>query len=332
MEKMTIAKIAELAGVSVATVSRVLNKTGRFSEETKRKVMEIIEEHNYRTNIVAKSLRTSQSKTIGIIIPDITNEFFASIVLAAENYCVPRGYSVFICNTDEDYDKEKMYLEDLDAKGVDGLIYISGYGDIPKHMNMPAVCIDRRQATKSGVVIESDNFQGGLMATEELLRQGCQRIVLLKDERDYIYPMAERLQGYKSALEAHSLTYDPSLVVPVKISVESSKSAVSRLIAEGVSFDGIFATTDWLALGALYALREQEIQVPEQVKVIGFDNITAAQYSYPALTTINQDKTKLGELAASSLIELIHNREFEHHYRVPVQLIQRNTTYGENPT
>ncbi|WP_042121327.1 LacI family DNA-binding transcriptional regulator [Paenibacillus senegalensis] len=323
---MTIAKIAELAGVSVATVSRVLNQTGRYSEETKRKILEIIEEHNYRTNNVAKSLRTHQSKTIGIIIPDITNEFFSSIVLAVENYCVPRGYSVFVCNTSENIDKEKLYLEDLDAKGVDGLIYISGYGEIPGHVRLPSVCIDRRQKNNNSIIIESDNFQGGFLATEELISQGCQRILLLKDERDYIAPMEGRFQGYMSALRKYGLTYDPSLNIPMNISVEASQEAVSNAIKKGIKFDGIFATTDWLALGSLYALREHGIEVPKQVKIVGFDNISAGKYSYPALTTINQDKTKLGELAASSLLELIQNRKFQRSYVVPVELIRRKTT------
>lgn len=326
MEKMTIAKIAELAGVSVATVSRVLNQTGRYSEKTKRKILEIIEEHNYRTNNVAKSLRTHQSKTIGIIIPDITNEFFSSIVLAVENYCVPRGYSVFVCNTSENIEKEKLYLEDLDAKGVDGLIYISGYGEIPSHVRLPSVCIDRRQKNNNSIIIESDNFQGGFLAAEELISQGCQRILLLKDERDYIAPMEGRFQGYMSALRKYGLTYDPSLNIPMNISVEASQEAVSNAIKKGIKFDGIFATTDWLALGSLYALREHGIEVPKQVKIVGFDNISAGKYSYPALTTINQDKTKLGELAASSLLELIQNRKFERSYVVPVELIRRKTT------
>ncbi|NGQ96698.1 LacI family transcriptional regulator [Brevibacillus sp. SYP-B805] len=329
MSNITIKKIAELAGVSSATVSRILNNTGRYSEETKERVLEIIRDYNYRTNVVAKSLRTNKSKTIGVIVPDITNEFFANIVLAIENYSVPNGYSIFICNTSEDHEKEKMFVRDLEAKGVDGIIYLSGNKQIPEQTtskHLPTVCIDRNPGNKEIVVVESDNFSGGFIATEELIQQGCKRIVIIKDERD-VSPMAERYRGYREALQKHGIPLDENLVVNVKVDVHEATKAVQHLISRGTAFDAIFACTDWLAIGAINALHQHQILIPDEVKIIGFDNISVAQHSYPPLTTVEQDKTKLGEIAAQILLDMIDQKKPQKQNIVlPVSLVKRNTT------
>lgn len=331
MSKITIKEIAKITGVSSATVSRVLNDNGRFSEETRKKVLSAIEEFDYQPNITAKSLRTSKSKTIGVIVPDITNEFFASIVLAIENYCLPFGYSVFICNTSEDEERESTYIKDLKAKGVDGLIYLAGKMDVPNDLiksGIPVVCIDRNPNNKNVVFIESDNTGGGYKATEELLKKGCNRIVLLKDYRD-VSPMISRFQGYRNALADYGIEFDPKLILNTRVDVSSAQQAISKLIEEGTAFDGIFAGTDGLALGALLALTEHNVQVPDEVKLVGFDNTLMSRYSFPPITTVHQDKEKLGTKAAEVLLNMI-NKESRKNVKknlvVPVELVIRKTT------
>lgn len=293
-------------------------------------MLDTVEKFNYRTNIVAKSLRTSKSQSIGIIVPDITNEFFANIVLAIENYCFPRGYSVFVCNTSEDEDKEEMYIRDLEAKCVDGLIYLFGRLDVPLDIirrRLPVVCIDRNPNNKKDiVVIESDNYGGGFLATETLIRKGCKRIVLLRDYRN-ISTVIQRASGYMDALGEHGLPLDSELVRNIEVNVKAASEAISDLIEKGVAFDGVFALTDWMAVGALMALKKHRIKVPGQVKVIGFDNISIAEYSSPALTTINQDKKKLGETAAQIILDTIDGKTIEcKSIVVPVELVERETT------
>lgn len=329
MSNITIKEIAELAGVSSATVSRILNNNGRFSEETRERVMEIIRQHNYRINVVAKSLRTNQSKTIGVIVPDITNEFFSQIVLAIENYFVPNGYSIFICNTSEDQEKEKMFVGDLEAKGVDGIIFLSGSKQIPDltiSKSLPTVCIDRNPQKSDIVLVESDNYSGGFMATEELIKQGCKNIILIRDKRD-VSPMNERHRGYKAALQKYGIPYREELIACVNVNVYEATEAVLRLIREQVVFDAIFACTDWLAIGALNALHREKIQVPDEVQIIGFDNISIAEHSYPPLTSIQQDKARLGEIAAQKLLEIIDNKiRHKQNIVIPVSLVKRKTT------
>lgn len=330
-KNFSIKEIAELCDVSIATVSRVINQNGRFSKETEKKVLEAIEKYGYKTNMVAKSLRMSQSKSIGVIVPDIKNEFFASIVLEIESYCFSEGYSVFICNTNKEEGKEKEYLKSLDAKGVDGLIYISGSENISLDTlkrDIPIVCIDRKPNVNANIVIvESDNFNGGYLATEELIKKGCRDILIIKNRRRFS-PARLRFEGYQEALSKYNIPLQKHLVIDIdQTTFERAKNTVNQLIREGVHFDGIFATNDWIALGALVALQENDIQVPEQVKIIGFDNISISRYGFPAITTINQDKEKLGVEASKALLNLINKTEQGRlNIVVPVSLVERETT------
>lgn len=329
MNNISIKKIAEMAGVSTATVSRVLNDTGRFSEETRMKVLKLVEEYGYRTNIVAKSLRTNRSQTLGVIIPDITNEFFAQIVLAIENYCFPKGYSIFVCNTNENGEKEKQYLKSLEAKGVDGLIYLSGVAEFDEGVlgKIPRVCIDRKTTGGNSVFIASDNYRGGFLATEELITKKCRRIVILKDYRNTLTSPYARYEGYRDALKQYNLPFEQELVLNVEIGAKEARTAITNLLRAGISFDGIFAVTDNLAAGAIAALKDHHIKIPEQVKIVGFDNISISQYSTPSISTVNQNTEQMGEIAARILLDIIENKKTDHSdVTLPVELIVRESS------
>ncbi|MBO1005115.1 LacI family DNA-binding transcriptional regulator [Pseudogracilibacillus auburnensis] len=324
---MTIKKIAELAGVSSATVSKVLNSKGRYSEETRKKVLELVEKYDYRPNAVAKSLRTRKSKTIGIIVPDITNEFFAKIVLAIENYCNPLGYSVFICNSDENEEKELHYFKELELKGVDGLIYLSGNDRLFKERtHMPIVCIDRKPNLDHIAVVTSDNYHGGYLAGNELLQNDCERILLIRDYRT-TFTTEERVSGFIQAMKEGNVEVDERHTVPVEVGIDQSRVAVASLMEQGkFDFDGIFATTDWLAFGALLALREHGINVPNDVKLIGYDDISLAKYT--ELSSIYQDTEKLGARAAEQLLKMFDKGLLRENnvITIPVELVSRGST------
>jgi LacI family transcriptional regulator len=328
-DKITIRKIAELAGVSSATVSKVLNNNGRYSEETRKKILDIIEKYNYQPNQVAKSLRTNKSKTIGIIVPDITNEFFAQIVLAIEKYCDPLGYSVFICNTGENEEKEIQHLKKLEQQRVDGLIYLSG-SDKLLQMNttLPIVCIDRKPKQKHAFIVTSDNFNGGYLAAKKLIENNCNHILIIRDYRDNI-PTSDRVLGFESAIKDNSQNTISKYVLKVEVGIEQAKQAVTSLIKNNkFHFDGVFATTDWLAYGGMLALREHGIRIPEDVKIVGYDNISIAKYN--SITSVNQNKELLGEKAAEILIGIIENKTdyFQDIVTIPVNLVERNSTFS----
>ncbi len=328
--KLSIKDIAKRAGVSIATVSRVLNKNGRYSRETEEKILKIIEESGYRRNVNAKSLRTKKTQTIGVIVPDITNEFFAKIIQSVERNAMKYDYSVFVCNTDEDEAREQMQVKNLLEKFVDGIIYISGKTksgeEVEENIGIPVVYIDR-YISASKMYVQSDNKEGGYLATKELLSAGCENIMIIKDFRQ-ISSIISRYEGYKMALKEAGKSVDENLIHNVDhVNYEEAKKGVLEKINSGIKFDGIFATNDWMAIGAISALREREIKIPEEVKIVGFDNMSISEITSPSITTIHQDSEKLGEYATEILMGIILKDETDvKNISVPVKLVKRNST------
>lgn len=326
-KKISMKEIAELAGVSVATVSRVINNNGRFSEDTRQKVLRVIDEYDYTLNGVAKSLRTKKTDTIGIIVPDISNEYFSRIVLAIERFCFSRGYTLLICNTDENVEKEERYLNELKSKNVDGLIYISSFpGDIADWENR-IVCVDRNPSNLKQVpIVESDNLNGGYLAGKELVESGAKRILVLRDYRD-LSVVTDRCKGFERALQEAGLEMQEDLICRISVGFRAGLKAVTDLIDRGIEFDGVFATSDPMILGALAALEIRGIEVPEKVKLVGYDDTPMVRRSHPGITSVRQDKDQIGESAAQLLLDLIEGRPVQDKkIVVPVELVRRRTT------
>lgn len=332
---LSIKDIASLAGVSTATVSRVLNDNGRFSEKTREKVMTIVKENGYVTNMAAKSLRVSKSKSIGLIVPNINNEWFSAIALEVENYFFKRDYSVFICNTSQDEEKEIAYFKSLDSKMVDGIISISGREEIPTdfiNRDIPIVCIDRKPADHSGVYyVESNHYSGGYLATEELIKNGCKRIAIVS-RKNSLSVNNQRMLGYLQALKDYNLEIDPDLQILLNTTsnnYESSIAATEKMIDDGLQFDGVFATNDWRAYGVIMGLANKNISVPEQVKIVGFDDNSIANMLTPKLSSIRQNTKGIAQTASDILMNLMQKTEVQiENKRVifPVEVIQRESS------
>lgn len=332
---ISIKEIAKLANVSVATVSRVINNNGRFSEATRQKVQGIIDKYGYTTNMAAKSLRMSKSKTVGLIVPNIDNEWFSQLVLEIEREFFEKNYSVFICNTSQDEDKEIAYFKSLDSKLVDGIICISGREDIPTNIitrDIPIVCIDRKPKDHTDVYyVESNHYSGGYLATEELIKKGCKKIAIVSRNKT-LSVNKQRLEGYKQALKDHNLEQDKNLQLLLDISsanYEGAREAMNQFIKSGIEFDGVFATNDWRAYGVMVALSENNISVPQDVKVIGFDDISISYACQPSLSTIHQDVEGLAKKATSLLLNLMNDKEIqmdERRFILPVKVISRDST------
>lgn len=332
---ISIKEIAKLSNVSVATVSRVINNNGRFSEETRLKVQGVIDKYGYTTNMAAKSLRMSKSKTVGLIVPNIDNEWFSHVVLEIEKQFFEKNYSVFICNTSQDEDKEIAYFKSLDSKLVDGIICISGREDIPTNIitrDIPIVCIDRKPADHSDVYyVESNHYSGGYLATEELIKKGCKEIAIISRNKT-LSVNKQRLEGYKQALKDYNLPEIKELQVLLDISsanYEGAREAMNQLIKSGISFDGVFATNDWRAYGVMVALSENQKRVPEDIKVIGFDDISISYACQPSLSTIRQDVEGIAKKATSLLLDLMNDKEIQvsdRRFILPVKVIRRDST------
>ena len=331
MKGLSIKQISELSGVSTATVSRVINHNGRFSKETEERVLSVIEEYRYVPNMIARGLRRSASQMIGIIVPDITNEFFARIVLRIQMKLFEKNFSAVICNTNENEQLEISHLQFLKAQNVSGLIFISGN---PSHTqpssSLPTVFIDRRPKdvrAKDTLIIESDNVEGGYLAGKALLEGGARRIATIMDSR--MHTAGEtRYQGWKRAMDEAKAPILPELQMRVKeVGFSAAYESVRELWESGREFDALFCGTDWLAMGALAALHERGVHVPADVKVIGFDDVSIATFSSKPITTIHQDAEKMGDLAVELLLKRMDGEKIELPHRVlDVSLIVRATT------
>ncbi len=324
--------ISRMAGVSVATVSRIANQNGRYSQETERKVREIIEKYHYTPNMAAKGLRTRRANFIGVIVPDITNDFFAQIVQQVQEGLRACGYMAFVCNTGEDDDVERQYMSMLGAVNLAGLIFISGHTRaVDKPLSeLPAVYIDRTPeniASENSLVIESDNYGGARMAVQELYEKGCRHIACMHSAR-VISTHSFRYSGYCDQLALYGLQAEEALRLRVgEVSYNAGLEKTTELIQSGTPFDGLFCTTDWLALGALTALERHGLRVPQDVRVVGFDDITVASLTAKPLTTIHQQTDVLGRTAAEEILRLIDGAPVKvQRIQAGVRLIRRQTT------
>lgn len=324
MKTLTIKDIAELADVSVATVSRVINNNGRFSEETRKKVLDIIEKTGYKTNYMAKSLRTNKSYTIGVIVPDISNYFFFSIVEKVEQVMFEKNFTTIICNTDRSIKKEKAYLELLESKKIDGLIVISGAENFAFPQNeIPYVCIDREPIDKSKTIfISSNHYKGGYMATKELIKRGSKNpcIVYYNDTATY---SKNRISGFEAALKDENLKiskYSKLKSDPLSIDMDLKKILKGKV-------DSIFAINDNVAMDVLLSLNENKIKVPDNVQVIGFDDNINDKYMYPSLSTIRQNVDEIARNSVDALIKLMNQEEKPgKSITIDVELVLRNST------
>jgi len=326
----TIRDVAKLAGVSVATVSRYLNKKGYVNAETEAKVARAIEQLRYEPNAVARGLAGKQMGTIALILPDISNPFFPEIARGVEDTALAHGFSVILCNSDDQSKKERTYIEFLKKKYIDGIIFASSTLDddglaLMEKNNIPLVALDRAPSPKACTVIRSRNFEGAVMAVQHLLAAGCRKIAHLYGPQEVI-TARERLAGYESVAKAFPW-YSPSLMVPGFFRIDGGMRAVQDLLVKHPDVDGIFAGNDLMAIGAMKALYQQGIRVPEDVAICGFDGISLTEVTQPELTTVAQPIYEMGAMAARALLEEIQSGTGARHVlEMDVTLLERAST------
>lgn len=273
--------------------------------------------------------RANKSRCIGVIVPDVTNEFFAGMIQELDYYLLKRRYSLLICNSNEDYDLENMHIRGLIERHVDGIVYISGQNEIKnagKMRDIPVVYIDRAPRN-ARMLILSDNEEGGYLAARELLVKGCARILLLRDVRGAA-TIRFRKEGYKRALKEWGIPWREELEVTCFPEYARAKGVMEHLLkSEGRFFDGIFATNDMMALACVNVLKERGIKVPEEVRVVGFDNISLTRFTNPQLTTIAQDTGQMALAAGRTILRMIQKKEIKDKRTIiPVTLEVRETT------
>lgn len=301
--------VAQRAQVSSATVSRTLNGDTRVSEEVRERVLEAVRVLGYRPNRVARSLRRQTTETIGVVVSDIENPHFTRAVRAIEDAAFSRGYRVILCNTDETAAKQRAYLEMLAAEQVSGVIIapadpadstISWLMDL----NIPVVAFDRSVDDERADAVFADNAQAGRLATEHLLSQGRAKIGFIAG-RPEIQTGAQRLDGYLSVMRARGL--EPAVGMG-HFRLEEARNATRKLINEHPELDGLVVANNLMAIGALRALREVGVRVPQDVAFVGIDDPPWAGLIAPAMTTLAQPTQQMATSAFELLLDRITNQ------------------------
>ena len=308
----TIYDVARLAGVSTATVSRALNGTGQIAPATRAAIDAAVEQLGYQTNTVARSLVTKSTETIALLLPDITNPFYAALVSGIQQRALETGHTMLLCTTEGDPEREEQYLTLLRAKQVDGVL-VDGLVLPPERIalfvreGLPIVCLDRDVDSAAVPLVQVDNRLGARMATEHLLSLGHTRIAHVQGAPD-LGISVERVQGYREALADAGISFDPQLLAIGSFTEEGGYEA-ARSLLETPGFTAVFAANDLSAIGVINAIVESGRRVPTDVSIVGFDDLRLSRFTTPPLTTIHQPAREIAELATQLLLELASGRE-----------------------
>lgn len=322
----SIREVAKLAGVSPSTVSRVMNHTANVDEEKKRRVLEAIEATGFKPNELARALFKQSLKVIGVIVPSIENPFFSEIARAIEEEAFNSGYRILLCNSNGDVEKEKMNIHMLNQMKADGLIMMAQSeqtGELIRDCEMPVVVLDRMISGEKVIAnINSNNYEGSYTAAKHLWECGCRNIVCMRGPQN-ASSGKERYRGYLDFCKKHELE---ERCVDCDYSYDEGIRAAEEVLEKYPKVDGIVACNDMVAISTYKVLRKQGYRVPEDVQIVGYDNIRFSRLFTPEVTTISQPIKEMGKMAVQIIISYINGNPVQQNNRFEVELIIRETT------
>jgi len=316
MKKVTMADIAQKAGVSKATVSMVLNKRDEnISSDTRNRILQIANEMNYIPNSLARSLNTKKTETIGIIIPDITNPFFSEMARAIEDVASNLGYNVIFCNSDNELNKESKYVKLLISKLVDGVVFIPGGKSndnlqILINNNVPFVLVDRFvEGFEKFYGVYCMNKLGMTKAVEYLVSRGKKRIAFVRGPHS-VETSTQRLEGYTETMQKYEL-FDEKLIFENEFTIDGGIETTRKILKLKDKVDSIIFSSDIMAFGGIKVLVKEGCKIPQDISVIGYDNIEMSEFMEPELTTVSQPIYEMGKCACELLINIINGKTIE---------------------
>ncbi len=314
LKKPTIKEVAQLANVSIATVSNVINETKHVSEDLKIQVLNAMKTLNYKPNDIAKSLKVNQSRLIGILISDISNNFISKVVKGIEITLNEEGYTVLLCSTDSDVEKEKRYMNVLMGKRIDGLIISSAgtgehYNDLI-NANVPLVFLNRCPDHITSNMVMTNNIKGAYQATEHLIKHGYKKIGIITGPM-HLSTGRDRYIGYERALDDYGIPVKKELVFEGKLDIESGYEVTKKMIESEVEVDALFISNNSMSLGAYKYMKEKGLNIPQDIAVYGFDDPEWADIVDPPLSGIRQPAYELGVLAARNIINILQGDQEE---------------------
>lgn len=335
-KKYSIKDVAKLSNVSAATVSRVINNNGRFSEETRKRVLASIKTLNYEQNKLAVSLRKKVSNTIGILVPDITNEFYSVIVKKCEQILFTSGFSTIVCNTERSISREQNYLKVLSEHMVDGIIIISANFDAKRdtHNRVPIVYIDRDPYLKNEFIVTSDHYTGAQKATDFFVENNYSPYIITTKTKSSA--TLERIRGFNSSVSKHFIDQDikkREIVLPItsdKYLLENYLlDDFIKNIKKSTKKIGVFAVNDYIAFMVIRSALKNNVSIPDDLSVIGFDDAPVSLISTPSISTVQQDTSLIAKQSCEILINQLHSISpsiKKGTKIIPVKLILREST------
>jgi DNA-binding LacI/PurR family transcriptional regulator len=330
--KATIYDIAKEAGVSIATVSKVINGKGRISAETRSAVFAIMERLDFQPSVIASALTGKKTFTLGLLVPDISNPFFAEIARAIEDQGHQLGYSVVMCNTDNKDVKVERYISLLLQKSVDGIIIATGIEkkEILEQLiarGLPIVLIARELPMIAVDTVVVDDYVGGCMAANHLIQLGHTEVAILSESHK-VSSSRERVRGFRQTMSDAGHDFNEQWLKVCDYRVEDGKNKTLELLQESSLPSAIFACNDMLAVGALQAAKEMKIRVPKELSIISFDNTILSSVTNPPLTTIAQPMEQLGKLAVDLIVKNIkEDKQMKQRIVLRPEIIVRESTY-----
>ena len=308
----TLKDVAKLAGVSTATVSHVINGTRFVSDSLQDKVKSAMKELDYQPNMMARALKVGFQKTIGVIVPDCTNPFFSEIARALDRYCFSKGYNIILCNTDNNIEQQSSYTKMLISKHIEGVIIISSDNtddDLSKFLknSIPVVIADRIGKHNNVDSVIVDNEKGGYEATKYLINQGFTKIGCISGP-SFISSSSQRVVGYKKALEEAGILVREDYISIGDFHFAGGIAAADKFFSLSDRPEAVFATNDLMALGFINASRNKGFEIPNDISVVGYDNIELSKFMTPKLTTVSQPLEQLAQIATDLLLDKITNQ------------------------
>ena len=343
-KKITLKQIARELDVSISTVSKALKNSKEISKDTIDKVQAFAKFYNYRPNNIALSLKNRQTKTIGVIIPDIVHHFFSKVIFGIETVAAKKGYNVIVGLSNESFDKEVINMEMLANGSIDGFILSisketlkqQDYHHLTETINqgMPIVLFDRIVKDVNCDKVIVDDLKGAQKAVEKLIENGCKEIALITT-KDYVSVGKLRTQGYLNALNKNKLEPKSSLILKVDDTLISEghlveiETEIEELFKNNPKIDGVFAVNELYAVTAMRVVRKFKKKIPDDIQFIGFTDGVLSKHAYPSLTTVSQHAQEMGEKAAEQLIHKLENEEEEEQFNtiiIETELIEREST------
>lgn len=326
----TIKDVAQKANVSIATVSRVLNNLTGYSDKTKQKVNQAIKELGYQPNAIARGLINKRTQTIGVMFPKVSSAFSSDLLHGIDEFAHDSNYSVVVCNTDNDGKRTMKYLQLLREKQVDGIIFSSEvlskeYYEVLENMKIPVVLVSSQTDFAKVPYVKVDDYQAVYDAIQFLISKGHRKIAMISGTKGDPLAGTPRVQGYRKALEANGIAFDSSRLVYGDFSFESGSRAMEAILRKAGEATAVFAASDEMAIGALSAALKHGLNVPEDISIMGYDDLKPAQMVTPPLTTVRQPLYEMGKIASEKLIRMIETGEIAANKIIAHSIVERQT-------